>query len=218
MAEFYSAEQRRLQDTFGTRGLADALHGNVLRQALAPMDRKFIAASDFFFLSTVDRHGYPTVSYKGGFPGFVQMPDDRTLRFPVYDGNGMFLSAGNIAATGKVGLLFIDFTQPRRLRLQGTANLVTNTALLADYPEAQMLVQVELQAIFTNCPRYIHGYQRTGRSEFVPAAGSETPVPEWKRVDYLQEQLPLKDKEAARKSGEVITEAEYRRHFWAGLE
>ncbi|KIC29293.1 pyridoxamine 5'-phosphate oxidase family protein [Leisingera sp. ANG-M6] len=218
MADFYSAEQRQLQDAFGTRGLADALHGNVLRRALAPMDRKFIAASDFFFLSTVDHRGYPTVSYKGGFPGFVQMPDDRTLCFPVYDGNGMFLSAGNIAGTSKVGLLFIDFTQPRRLRLQGTASLVTDEAQLADVPEALMLVQVELEAIFTNCPRYIHGYQRTGSSEYVPADGANMPVPEWKRVDYLQEQLPPKDREAARKAGEVITEAEYRKHFWKGLE
>jgi hypothetical protein len=52
------------------------------------MDRKFIAASDFFFLSTVDHNGYPTVSYKGGPPGFVTIVDDTMLAFPAYDGNG----------------------------------------------------------------------------------------------------------------------------------
>ncbi len=217
MTDFYSEAQRGLQDDFDTRRLADTLQSNILRTALAEMDRKFVAASDFFFLSTVDHTGIPTVSYKGGFPGFVKALDDRHLCFPIYDGNGMFISAGNIAEQHKIGMLFIDFEHPRRLRLHGVATVLKETPLFDAYPEAQLVVTVELTSIFTNCPRYIHRYKRVEASEFVPAAGIETPIPDWKRVDYLQDKLPSGDREKARRSGEKITEAEYRKHFWEGL-
>jgi predicted pyridoxine 5'-phosphate oxidase superfamily flavin-nucleotide-binding protein len=218
MSQLYSRSQRAFQDRFDSRRLADALEERVLRPALAPMDRKFIAASDCFFLSTVDADGFPTVSYKGGDRGFVTVVDDRTLAFPSYDGNGMFYSVGNIADTARVGMLFIDFVRPRRLRLHGTATVAEDDPLLAGYPEALLLVRVRLERIFTNCARYIHRHQRLAASEYVPRDGRQTPVPDWKRVDYLQDALPARDRETARAAGKVMTEAEYRRDFWAGLD
>lgn len=218
MSDFFGEGHRELQDRFKTRGLADALEQRVMRQSLAPMDRKFIAASDFFFLSTLDHNGNPTVSYKGGFPGFVRILDNTTLAFPAYDGNGMFYSMGNIMVTGKVGLLFIDFEQPRRLRLQGTARASAEDPLIEEYPDALMVARVSVEQIFTNCPRYVHRYKRVEASRFVPEAGVETPLPEWKRVDFLQENLPEKDRERAAREGPTISEAEYRRNFWKGLE
>ncbi len=217
MASFYSEDQRVFQDRFETRRLADALHDNVLRSELAEMDRRFINFCDFFFLSTVDHKGYPSVSYKGGHPGFVAILDDKSVAFPIYDGNGMFYSAGNISGSPKVGMLFIDFENPRRLRLHGRASISESDPLIADYPGAQLIVRVELERIFTNCPRYIHKYRRLDNSAFVPSAGKEAPVPEWKRVDYLQDKLPERDRERARQSGDVISEAEYRKNFWKGL-
>ncbi len=217
MIDFYSAAHRLFQDRFDTRRLADALHDNVMRSSLAEMDKRFISASDFFFLSTVDHNGYPSVSHKGGFPGFVKVLDDSMLAFPVYDGNGMFYSVGNIGDTSKIGMLFIDFEQPRRLRLHGRAGTSTDDPLISVFPDALMVVRVRLETIFTNCPRYIHKYRRVESSPFVPKQGQETPVPEWKRVDYLQENLPASDLEKARRSGATITEAEYRKNFWKGL-
>ncbi len=76
-----------------------------------------------FFLSTVDHNGRPTVSYKGGDPGFVRVLDATTLAFPSYDGNGMYYSMGNISAHPEIGCLFIDFERPFRLRLQGRAEV-----------------------------------------------------------------------------------------------
>ena len=75
-----------------------------------------------FFLATCDADGNPQCSYKGGDPGFVRVVDDRTLAFPVYDGNGMFLSLGNIRAHANVGMLFIDFEHPNRVRVNGVAS------------------------------------------------------------------------------------------------
>ena len=84
----------------------------------------FIEARPFFFLSTVNADGQPTVSHKGGAAGFVRVLDPTTLVFPSYDGNGMFLSMGNIATKPSIGLLFIDFEHPHRVRVHATAELL----------------------------------------------------------------------------------------------
>ena len=55
MAEFYSQSHRKLQGRFDTLRLADVLRGNIFRTELAEMDRRFIVASDFFFLSSLDQ-------------------------------------------------------------------------------------------------------------------------------------------------------------------
>ncbi len=74
-----------------------------------------------FFLATADSEGWPQCSYKGGEPGFVRVLDETTLAFPSYDGNGMYLSAGNVIVNPAVGLLFVDFEVGTRLRLNGVA-------------------------------------------------------------------------------------------------
>jgi predicted pyridoxine 5'-phosphate oxidase superfamily flavin-nucleotide-binding protein len=218
MEEFYSESHRALQDAFDSRRLADTLESRVMRFALAEMDKRFITSCDMFFLATVDHNGWPTVSYKGGDPGFVKIVDDTTLAFPSYDGNGMFYSMGNIADNAKIGLLFIDFMVPRRLRIHGTANVSDNDALMGEYPEARLIVRLAIENIFTNCARYIHQYQKEAPSKYVPKANTQTPVPDWKRVDFLRDALPKKDKKAAEQAGEVITETEYRKDYWRGLD
>src|SRR5919112_740191 len=117
MPASYSPESRALQDRFDTRRLADRLADVKVHDAFTPDDRAFIEARDMFFLATVDADGQPTCSYKGGDPGFVTVVDDRTLAFPNYDGNGMYLSLGNVGATHRVGLLFIDLEHQGRLRV-----------------------------------------------------------------------------------------------------
>src|SRR5688572_21053605 len=107
--QLYSSSSRMLQDTFDTRRLADRLADVKVHDVFTEDDRAFIARQDMFFLATVDAGGQPTCSYKGGDPGFVTFLTDTTLVFPNYDGNGMYLSMGNLAETQGVGLLFIDF-------------------------------------------------------------------------------------------------------------
>ena len=47
------------------------------------------------------------------------MLDATTLAWGDYDGNGQFRSLGNLLVNPHVGLLFVDFAQPRRLRVNG---------------------------------------------------------------------------------------------------
>jgi predicted pyridoxine 5'-phosphate oxidase superfamily flavin-nucleotide-binding protein len=190
----YHEESRRLQDRFDTRRLADRLEERYLRDpTIDADDRAFIEGRDMLFLATVDAEGRPNCSYKGGDPGFVRVLDERTIAFPLYDGNGMYLSAGNVLANPHVGVLFIDFERQRRLRLNGVAAVDENDPLLAEYPEAQLVVRVRATEVFPNCPRYIHRYRLEERSRFVPKPGRETPVPDWKRSEWACDALPVDD-------------------------
>jgi predicted pyridoxine 5'-phosphate oxidase superfamily flavin-nucleotide-binding protein len=192
----YHAGSRQLQDRFDTRRLADRLDERFLSAAvIGPDDRAFIERMDMFFLATADAGGRPQCSYKGGDPGFVRVLDERTLTFPNYDGNGMYLSMGNVLATGQVGLLFIDFTaeRPSRLRVGGVAEIDESDALTALYPGAQFVVRVAVTQVFPNCPRYIHRMAMVERSPFVPRAGCDAPVPDWKRATWARDVLPSGD-------------------------
>ena len=142
------------------------------------------------FVATADAEGRPNCSYKGGEPGFVRVLDERTIALPSYDGNGMYLSMGNLLVNPNVGLLFIHFEERKRLRLNGVASIAEDDPLLAEYPEAQFVVRVEAEQVFPNCPRYIHHYQPVARSRFVPKAECETPVPGWKTREWSRTRCP----------------------------
>ena len=180
----YHDGNRRLQDRFDTRRLADRLDEKIVKDVIDDNDRQFMERMDMFFLATADEHGRPNCSYKGGEPGFVRVIDEHTIAFPNYDGNGMYLSMGNVLANPHVGLLFIDFENQWRMRLNGEASIDERDPLMSDYPEAQFIVRVRAREVFPNCPRYIHHYTLVERSKFVPRPTQETPVPDWKRSDW----------------------------------
>jgi predicted pyridoxine 5'-phosphate oxidase superfamily flavin-nucleotide-binding protein len=192
----YHDGSRRLQDDFDTRRLADRLDERFLQHpAIEAGDKEFIERMDMFFLATADEHGHPQCSYKGGDPGFVQVIDPHTLAFPNYDGNGMYLSMGNVLVNPHVGMLFIDFTaeRPSRLRVNGVASIDPEDPLASAWPGAQFVVRVRPTEVFPNCPRYIHRMTLVGRSKFVPREEQQVPVPDWKRTDWACDVLPAGD-------------------------
>jgi uncharacterized protein len=191
--DFYHDGSRRLQDRFETRQLADRLSERVVRPQLSDDDRAFIESAAMFFLATADAEGRPDCSYKGGRPGFVRVVGPGTLAFPSYDGNGMFKSLGNLLVNPHVGLLFIDFESPRRLRVNGRASVHEDDPLLAQLDGAQLVVRVEAEAVFPNCPRYIHRMQLLEESPYAPCEGHTPPVPEWKTRPVFREVLPPGD-------------------------
>ena len=192
MTDLYHAGARELQDEFDSRRIADRLVEVTVHEVITETDRAFIERMDMFFLATADADGRPQCSYKGGDPGFVRVVDERTLAFPNYDGNGMYLSMGNVAVNPHVGMLFVDFAgrPPRRIRVNGTASIALGDPLAEHWPEAQFVVRVAVGEVFPNCPRYIHRMEKVERSVYVPREGVETPVPDWKRSDWARDALP----------------------------
>jgi predicted pyridoxine 5'-phosphate oxidase superfamily flavin-nucleotide-binding protein len=189
----YHEGSRRLQDEFGTRKLADRLVEVLARDAFTDDDRAFIESRSLFFLATADQLGRPDCSYKGGLPGFVRVVDTHTLAFPSYDGNGMFKSLGNLLVNPQAGMLFIDFESPKRLRVNGHASVHEHDPLLAEFVGAQRVVRVRAEAIFPNCPRYIHRMQMLEASDYVPRERHTPPVPGWKRFAEFRDVLPPGD-------------------------
>jgi predicted pyridoxine 5'-phosphate oxidase superfamily flavin-nucleotide-binding protein len=193
MSTGYHDGSRSLQDRFDTRALADRIDDLLVHDFFDPGDRAFIEARDMFFLATADAEGRPTCSYKGGAPGFIRVLDEHTLAFPNYDGNGMYLSTGNMLANPAVGMLFLDIERGHRMRVEGEASIDLDDPLREAYPEAQFVVRVRPRVVYPNCPRYIHRYALVRRSSFVPEADCPTPVPEWKRSDWAIDVLPEGD-------------------------
>lgn len=191
--ELFGDGARALQDELATRRLADAIAGHTMHTELTDDDVALVRAQSTVWLSTVDADGWPDVSYKGGDVGFVEVVSPTELRVPMYDGNGMQRTMGNIVDTGRVALLFVDTARPWRLRIHGTATVSTAPADTAAHPGADAVVVVTPTRIFPNCGRYIH--QDGAISPFVPDEHGEAPLPAWKRHEFLRPVLRERDRE-----------------------
>lgn len=186
-------KQRALQDKFDTRKLSDRFQETIIQPVINPEDQAYIADKNMFFLATVDDQGQANCSYKGGPRGFVRVLDEKTLAFPIYDGNGMYMSAGNVLANPNIGMLFIDFEQQTRVRVNGIASIDFSDPLMAEFPEAQMIVRVAVRETFPNCQRYIHKMQLLEESSYVPKAACTTPAAPWKSLALVADVLPARD-------------------------
>lgn len=214
---FYTETQKQVQERYESRKLAQAVEAAIVDDELDEMHTGFIGSRDYFFLSTVNGDGEPTVSYKGGNVGIVTVIDSKTLAFPSYDGNGMFLSVGNIEETAKIGMLFIDFETPNRMRVQATAKLVDDDPLMSKYPGAIGMVRASVDKVFLNCARYIHKHQRIEAvNKYVPDEQGNQPYPAWKRIDRVQDALRPRDLGGAADNGGVITTEEYGAKLMSG--
>lgn len=199
MSEFYDQTHRALQEEFQSTALADRLEQFIVKQHIDLDARDFIGRMPYCFLSTINESGFPTTSFKGGEPGFVKVAGDGELLMPCFDGNGMWLSAGNVASTGKVGLLFIDFESPKRLRIEGTACLSKDRSHLDQWSQAAMVIEISVTNIWVNCPRYIPTMTLQSASPDVPLAGFEVDEPDWKKMDGLADVVPPRPHTVAKK-------------------
>ena len=215
MEQFYTEAQRSLQGEFFTRELAERIKEAVVTEELSDDQAAFIQSRNMFYLSTVDEQGYPSCSYKGGDTGFVRVVDPKTILFPSYDGNGMFMSVGNIQAKSKVGLLFIDFQTPQRIRVRGEARCIKEGPILKSYPGANLVIELTVSNVWVNCPRYIHQMDLTEQSPYIPEKDGTIPLALWKRVDLVQDVITDEDREKAESLG-LITIEEYEAYVASG--
>lgn len=190
----YHEGMRKLQDVRETRRLADRLEQVTVHSEFTDEDRSFIQRASMFFIATADAQGQPDCSYKGGLPGFVRVMDERTLAIPDYDGNGMYRSWGNIIVNPHVGLLFVDFELQKRFRVNGTAALVEDDTMRAEFPGSVFIIRVTANRIFPNCPRYLHRMNVIEHSAFAPRNNYSPPVAPWKSSERFRDALPDRDR------------------------
>ena len=215
MSKLYQSSHRTVQQKFNTLELADQIEAAVVREELSDDHSQFISSQTMFFLSTIDESSRPTVSYKGGAAGFVRILNATQVMFPSYDGNGMFYSMGNILANPEIGMLFVDFETPNRLRIQGKAELVSEGPLLDSYPGANLVVKIALSQVWINCSRYVHKMTLSESSPYVPDSSGNAPIALWKRIEGLDHFLGERDKQLIQEAG-YITQEEYEKKLSAG--
>ena len=100
------------------------------------------------------------------------MVDPETIAVPELQRQRHVPVDGNILTSHKVGLLFIDFETPHRVRVHGVAGIDRNDPLLREFTGAELVVRVTVTEMFINCPRYIHKHRRVETSKYAPQAGS----------------------------------------------
>lgn len=189
---FYHPGMRAHQDGLEGRAVADRLEAHRMRTRFNDDDRALIEAAPFFFLATASAESVDC-SFKGGAPGFVRVTGEAALAWPDYDGNRMYRSLGNIAASPRVGLLFMAFDGRRfdgssaRLRINGRARIDDSAAAIAGLPGAKRLIRVAVDHVFPNCPRYIPEMRVTQPSVYAPREGYAPPEPEWKSKPMVKD-------------------------------
>lgn len=173
MKPTFSEATRAIQERFETRALADRMADLIFHEAFTDEDKAFVEGAMFFFLASVDASGLPQCSYKGGPRGFIRVTGPSELSFPLYEGNGLYTSAGNMADTGKIGMLFIDFEGQTRMRVNGIAQIDDAHPMLDEVAAAQMIVRVKVTAIHPNCPRNVHKMVMAEPSQFSPKSDKD---------------------------------------------
>lgn len=105
----------------------------------------WISAADTFFVASHHPETGADASHRGGFPGFVEVLDERTLAWPDYPGNRMFNTLGNLAEDPNAGLLFVDFERGHTLQLSGEARVDWKEGRAARYAGAERVVEFSVR-------------------------------------------------------------------------
>jgi len=154
---------KAIQERKGSRRAYAAMERNrgwptVITSELAT----FIAAQTSVFFASASREGQPYVQHRGGPPGFLHVLDERTLAFADFTGNRQYITIGNLSENSKAHLLLVDYTERRRVKIWGEAQVVDNDAELAATlmplgyeARSEHVVLVTLTAWDSNCPRHI---------------------------------------------------------------
>ena len=133
-------------------------HPIALAKEMRQLDRHcrdFIALSPFLVVATSDAEGRVDATPRGDAPGFVAVPNARTLLIPDRRGNNRVDTMMNIAANPHVGLLFMVPGRPETLRVNGPARISVDPALLAplaaDGKPPQAAIVVSIEEVYFQC-------------------------------------------------------------------
>jgi hypothetical protein len=110
--------------------------GRAVVKAIPRLDRhcrRFIELSPFLVIASGDGKGAMDASPRGEQPGFVQVLDDRTLAIPDRPGNNRLDTFANILVNPAVGLIFFIPGVEETLRINGTAEIRDDEALVARF-------------------------------------------------------------------------------------
>ena len=117
--------------------------GSAIRDAIPDPQRAFFAGLPFVVVASSER-GWPVAALLAGAPGFVSVPDPRTVVIAAAP-DASDPAARALVPGAPAGLLGIDLAARRRNRANGTVVSAGAAGLVLDVRQS-----------FGNCPKYIH--------------------------------------------------------------
>ncbi len=131
-----------------------------VKKRLAALDvhcRSFIQLSPFVVLASSSTEGAMDASPRGGAPGFVKAPDERTLLIPDAPGNNRLDTLENIIGTGRIGLFFMVPGIDETLRVNGTARLSSSAQHLDSFGGEKripkLVIEVAVAEAYLHCAK-----------------------------------------------------------------
>ena len=151
-----SAGEHALQRRLGSRDRADRFYRQQVLERLNERMVEFIGRQEMVWIATADGRGECDCSFRAGPPGFVQVLDPRTMRYPEYRGNGVMASLGNLLENPHIGMVFLDFDRERiGLHVNGTARIVEAGAGDGERPQVERWVEVRVQEAYIHCRKHL---------------------------------------------------------------
>lgn len=149
-----------IHDEAGLRSLFPPTHAGALIKCIDHLDKHaldFVARSPFLCIGTQSPDGRADVSPRGDPRGFVKVLDDKTLLIPDRPGNNRLDTQSNILANPAVGLLFMIPGFDDTMRVNGTAQISRDPALLAllsvNDRQPTVAIVVSVQEVFLHCAK-----------------------------------------------------------------
>jgi PPOX class probable FMN-dependent enzyme len=134
-----------------------ALVQSKISDRLNDLTRQFIERSPFLCLATSAADGGCDVSPKGDPAGFVKILDERTLLLPDRPGNRLADSLRNVLENPHVALLFVIPGVTDTFRVNGRAEIVTDTELLelcaVEGKVPKLAMRIEIEQAYTHCSK-----------------------------------------------------------------
>jgi uncharacterized protein len=151
-----SRGEHALQRHHGSQDRARRFYRQQVLDRLNQRMIQFIGRQEMVWIATADAHGECDCSFRAGPPGFVQVLDAWTMRYPEYRGNGVMASLGNLHENPHVGMVFLDFDQERiGLHVNGTAQVVEADDQSGKRPRVERWVEVRVQEAYIHCRKHL---------------------------------------------------------------
>ena len=118
--------------------------------------RAFVEAAPFVVVATVGQGGLDC-SPRGDPPGFVRVVDEKTVLVPDRRGNNRIDTLRNLLHDPRISLLFLIPGVGETLRINGSAEIVTDSELCASFAvegkEPKSVIVVAVDRVYYQCPK-----------------------------------------------------------------
>lgn len=116
--------------------------GNGIKETIPPVAANFLQEHPFVIIASTDDNGHLWASILVGEAPFMKALDERTIYINALPDETDPLS-GILETGSQVGLIAIEFESRRRMRVNGTVEMLQNAFL------------IHTEQVYANCPKYI---------------------------------------------------------------